>query len=270
MTGFVLAPLLAIHFGSVLAVSLALFGGFYILTALGVEVGFHRLFSHRSFKSKAAGRLILGIFGSMAGEGSLSFWVSIHRDHHRFVDREGDPHSPHPGSIAAIWHAHVGWLFAADQATKPGDFKWDATARLIDRTYLVWFVLGLVLPAIVGMVAGGERGALEGFVWGGLLRVAVCHQFTWCLNSLAHLVGTRPYRTHDDSRNVWFLALPTVGGAWHNNHHAMPGCATNDHRWWQIDPSAWVIRGGNRLGLFSDLNRPQDRSKLLPLPSILR
>jgi stearoyl-CoA desaturase (delta-9 desaturase) len=161
--------------------------------------------------------------------------------------------------LAALWRAHVGWLFIArpmDLRRAVPDLLRDATSLRIQQSYLMWFGLGLILPAAIGGLFGGMRGAVEGFLWGGLVRVFVNHHATWSINSLCHAVGSRPHMTNDDSRNLWPLALPTLGGAWHNNHHAFPASATNDFRPWQIDPGAWLIRLAARLRLVWDVRRP--------------
>ncbi len=257
LLGTVAALALAVAWGGVSTSAVWLTFALYVLTALGIEVGYHRLFTHRAFKCAPATRFGLGVLAAMAGEGPVFFWVATHREHHRFCDKDGDPHSPHPAGFAAFWHAHIGWLIQAGDKAAPKDLIADPTSRLLDRTYLVWFSMGLVLPAVIGSVFDGSRGALEGFLWGGLVRMFLCHQFSWSLNSLAHLIGARPYTTTDGSRNVWFLALPTLGAAWHNNHHAFPTSASNDHEWWQLDLSAWIIRAAERAGLVWDVRKPK-------------
>jgi stearoyl-CoA desaturase (delta-9 desaturase) len=224
--------------------SLILFAIFYPLSMIGVEAGLHRYFSHRAFKCGRALRIMLGIMGSLAGQGPVLFWAATHRRHHRFSDTHDDPHAPLEPGLSGLWHAHVGWLFD-EHASEPGreapDLARDGATVLVHRLYPLWFLLGLLIPAAIGLIAGGAHGALEGFLWGGLVRVFAVHHMTWSVNSLCHLVGTRPYGSRDRSRNIAALALPTMGGAWHNNHHAYPTAATTAHRWWQVDPSGWFI-----------------------------
>jgi stearoyl-CoA desaturase (delta-9 desaturase) len=199
----------------------------------------------------------------MAGEGPVLFWAATHRRHHSHSDTDQDPHGPNQPGFAGFWRAHVGWLFEPqpqDTGRYVPDLIRDRTTSLANRFYLLWFALGLALPAAIGFAFDGGRGALEGLLWGGMVRIFVAHQATWSINSMCHLFGARPYETHDDSRNFWPLALPTLGGAWHNNHHAFPRSAFNDFTWWQVDPSAWLIRLAAALGLVWDVRRPQART----------
>lgn len=254
--GVVATAILAVHWGSVLPASLWLFATFYLASAIGAEVGFHRYFSHRAFKCGPTVRLVLGIFGSIAGQGPVLYWAAIHREHHRFADTEQDPHAPLPRGLSGFLRAHVGWLFASrppDIGRALPDLLRDRVTLFVQRHYMLWFVGGLLLPAAIGGLLAGARGALEGFLWGGLVRVFVNHHVTWSVNSVCHLAGARPNATRDRSGNVWLLALPTLGGAWHNNHHAYPASATNDFHWWQLDPGAWLIRGGAACGLVWDV-----------------
>ncbi len=237
----------------------ALFFGFYLASAVGVEVGFHRYFSHRAFKCGPALRTVLGAFGSMAGQGPVLYWAATHRLHHRHTDTAQDPHAPLKGGLTGWWRSHMGWLFSAeplDVARIAPDLVRDPTTVRIQAHYLGYFTLGLAAPAALGFVAGGALGAYEGFLWGGLVRIFANHHVTWSVNSLCHLVGARPFATNDNSRNLWILALPTMGGAWHNNHHAFPASACNDFKPWQIDPGAWLIKAAERLGLVWDVRRP--------------
>ncbi len=242
------------------AVAVALFVAFYLVTMAGVEVGLHRYFSHRAFKCGKPVRLALGIAGSMAGQGPVMFWAATHRMHHRHADTEKDPHTPLAGEgglATRIWRSHVGWLFEEhryEAGREAPDLVRDQSTMLAHRLYLTWFGLGLAIPALIGLAASGTAyGALEGLLWGGLLRVFVVHHLTWSVNSLCHLVGTRPWRSRDGSRNIGLLALPTLGGAWHNNHHAFPASATTALAWWQLDPSGWIIRGAEAIGLVWDV-----------------
>ncbi len=239
----------------------AIFAIVYVLTGLGVTVGFHRLLTHRSFATGRAIRAVLAALGSAAIEGPVISWVADHRKHHACSDREGDPHSPHVdhgdgwrGVLRGLFHAHVGWLFihtqrGSKQRFAP-DLLSDPVVRAIDRTFIVWAAAGLALPFGLGVALGGSIAAgLTGLVWGGAVRVLVLHHVTYSINSLCHMFGRQRFDTRDQSRNLALLALPTFGEAWHNNHHAFPTSAAHGLRRWELDPSALLIRALERLGL---------------------
>jgi stearoyl-CoA desaturase (delta-9 desaturase) len=244
-----------------------IFAVFYVLTGLGVTVGFHRLFTHRSFKTRPAVRGALAVLGSVAIEGPVISWVADHRKHHAFSDRPGDPHSPHldhggglRGELRGFVHAHVGWLFVHDQrgsrARYAPDLLKDSVVSFVDRTFVLWAVGGLVLPFIIGFAIGGTLAAgLTALLWGGLVRLFVLHHLTYSINSICHVFGRRRFATPDESRNVFWLALPTFGEAWHNNHHAFPTSAQHGMRRWELDPSALVIRALEATGLAWDVVR---------------
>jgi stearoyl-CoA desaturase (delta-9 desaturase) len=246
---------------------IALFVAFYIPTALGITVGFHRHLTHRAFKTRPWLRGLLAICGSAAIEGPVVSWVADHRKHHAFSDEEGDPHSPHvghggglKGALRGLFHAHLGWLFIHTQRGSKErfapDLLEDPVIGFVDRTFLLWAVLGLALPMALGYLLGGTLvAALTALLWGGLVRVFVLHHFTYSINSLCHVFGRRPYDTGDESRNLALLALPTMGEAWHNNHHAFPTSAVHGLGRWQLDPSALVIGGLERTGLIWDVVR---------------
>ena len=236
----------------------------YALCGAGVTVGFHRLFTHRSFKTGPTVRFLLAAFGSAAVEGPLIEWVSNHRRHHQFSDEDGDPHSPHDhgpglrGALSGLAHAHLGWILRGDAASQPEryakDLLADPVASFVDRTFLVWVLAGLALAfglgvALTGTVAGG----LTALLWGGAVRIFFLHHATFSINSLCHYFGRQPFRTGDESRNLAWLALPTMGEAWHNNHHAFPSSARHGLRPLQLDPSWWLIRGLASVGLAWDL-----------------
>jgi len=244
---------------------LVIFGTLYLVTGFGVTVGFHRLLAHRSF---ATSRFLRGAFaalGSAAIEGPVIAWVADHRKHHSRSDRLGDPHSPHVGQgpgwrgvLRGLFHAHLGWLFihterASKQRFAP-DLLSDRVVRFIDRTFLLWAIIGLAVPFGLGVAIGDSVTAgLTGLLWGGAVRVFVLHHVTYSINSLCHMFGRRPFATRDESRNLAVLALPTLGEAWHNNHHAFPTSAAHGFGRWQADPSAIVIRALARLGLAWDV-----------------
>ncbi|HEX4035556.1 MAG TPA: acyl-CoA desaturase [Solirubrobacteraceae bacterium] len=237
----------------------------YSLTGMGVTVGFHRLFTHRSFKTRRVVRALLAVLGSAAAEGPLIEWVSNHRMHHRFSDRPGDPHSPHVdrgsgwrGAFRGLVHAHVGWLFHAKDLASPQRYAPDLVAdrmtRWIDRTFVVWVLAGLAAPFGLGVALSGTIvGGLTGLLWGGAVRILLLHHATFSVNSLCHFFGRRSYDTGDHSRNLAWLALPTFGEAWHNNHHAFPTSAHHGLTHRQLDPSGWVISGLERVGLAWDV-----------------
>ncbi len=237
----------------------------YLLTGVGVTVGFHRLLTHRSFKTSPAMRALLAALGSAAVEGPVIEWVANHRKHHQFSDQPGDPHSPHVNhtggwrsALGGLFHAHMGWLFngeeMADEERYAKDLLADPVIRFIDRTFLLWVLAGLAFPFGLGVVLTGTIvGGLTGLLWGGAVRMFFLHHSTFSINSLCHFFGRRSFATSDESRNLLWLALPTLGEAWHNNHHAFPTSARHGLRWWQLDPSAWLIAGLERLGLVWDV-----------------
>jgi stearoyl-CoA desaturase (delta-9 desaturase) len=229
------------------------------LTGFGVTIGFHRLFTHRSFATSRPVEYLLLILGCMAGQSSPLTWIATHRRHHQFSDRDGDPHSPHIASgrrlglLRGFWHAHLGWI-PTRRPDYPASLVKDLTGRpdlvWIDRTWLAWYLTGLDIPALVGYAVGGTiYDALVGFLWGGLLRHFLTLQATFCVNSVTHLVGSRPYPTADRSRNNFLIGVLAFGEGWHNNHHAFPWSARHGLRWWQVDYSWWLIRGLERCGL---------------------
>jgi stearoyl-CoA desaturase (delta-9 desaturase) len=232
-------------------VDLGLLVGMYLLTTLGIMVGYHRLFTHKSFRAVRPVQIVLGILGSMAFQGPLISWVGMHRMHHQHSDGAGDPHSPHAPRrrfwrrLRGFWHAHIGWAFSpmpANAARYAGDLLRDRTIRTVSALFPLWAVLGLLAPAAVGFAVNGWYGAITGFVWGGLVRALICHHATWSVNSVCHLWGSRPYESGDHSRNNAVVGVLALGEGWHNNHHAFPSSARHGLHWWQIDISYYVIR----------------------------
>jgi stearoyl-CoA desaturase (delta-9 desaturase) len=260
---------------------LVVFAVTYLLTGLGITVGFHRLLTHRSFKTSPAMRALLAALGSAAVEGPVIEWVSNHRKHHRFSDQPGDPHSPHVdhargwrGALAGLFHAHVGWILGgeemADEQRYAKDLLADPVVRFIDRTFVLWVLAGLAFPFGLGVALTGTIvGGLTGLLWGGAVRMFFLHHSTFSINSLCHFFGRQSFATDDESRNLLWLALPTLGEAWHNNHHAFPTSARHGLRWWQLDPSAWVIAVLARVGLVWDVVQvapERQLAKIAPLP----
>ncbi|MEV7613983.1 fatty acid desaturase [Streptomyces sp. NPDC089799] len=242
---------------------LGLMVSMYFLTCHGITVGFHRYFTHGSFKAKRPLRIALAVAGSMAVEGPLVRWVADHRKHHRFSDAEGDPHSPWrfgesvPALLKGLWWAHIGWLFdeeQTDQRKYAPDLIKDPVIRRISRDFVFWTVLSLALPPLVGgLVTMSWWGAFTAFFWGSLVRVALLHHVTWSINSICHAVGKRPFRSRDRSGNVWWLAVLSCGEAWHNLHHADPTSARHGVLRGQVDSSARLIRWFEVLGWASDV-----------------
>jgi stearoyl-CoA desaturase (delta-9 desaturase) len=246
---------------------LIIFAIVYVLTGLGVTVGFHRHLTHRSFATGRVVRGILAALGSAAIEGPVISWVADHRKHHAYSDEQGDPHSPHVGhggglrgTLRGLLHAHVAWLFVhtergSKQRFAP-DLLGDPVIRFVDRTFFLWAILGLAIPFGLGVALGGTVGAgLTALLWGGGVRVFLLHHVTYSVNSLCHVFGRQPFSTKDESRNLSWLALPTLGEAWHNNHHAFPTSAEHGLRRRQVDPSALVIGALERLGLIWNVVR---------------
>jgi stearoyl-CoA desaturase (delta-9 desaturase) len=246
---------------------LAVFAILYMVTGLGVTVGFHRLFTHRSFATKRWLRGAFAAAGSMAIEGPVISWVADHRKHHAFADQPGDPHSPHVdhgvgwrGALRGLLHAHMGWLFIHTQrgARKryAPDLLADPVVSWVDSTFVFWAVGGVASAFGLGWLIGGTVTAgLTGLLWGGAVRLLVLHHVTFSINSLCHFFGRRRFDTGDESRNLAWLSFLSFGEAWHNNHHAFPTSAAHGMRWWELDPSSMVIRGLERVGLAWDVVR---------------
>jgi stearoyl-CoA desaturase (delta-9 desaturase) len=242
--------------------------GLYAMTGLGITIGYHRLFTHRSFQCGPVLRLLIGIAGSMAAEGPLLKWVATHRRHHQHSDDESDPHSPHQhghgirGLIAGAWHAHIGWIFAPDPPDLNRyvvDLQADPIVRFVDRFFILWMLLGLLIPAVLGgLISGSWTGAWLGLLWGGLVRICLLHHVSWSINSVCHLWGSRPFRSHDHSRNNILFGILGLGEGWHNNHHAFPTSARHGLRWWQFDMSYVLIRAMAMVKLVWNVRRPSE------------
>lgn len=263
---FVILPFLGLLAAVVLSwgwgftwVELVLLVVMYLLTALGITVGYHRLFTHRSFETNRVVQVILSILGSMALQGPLLRWVALHRRHHQYSDQHGDPHSPHLYGhsildlVRGSWHAHLGWMFAPDPPDLlryVTDLRQDRLLRLMSALFPVYVAAGLLIPAVLGgVLTGSWMGALLGLMWGGIARVFLVHHVTWSINSVCHIWGGRPFQVADESRNNVVFGILALGEGWHNNHHAFQNSARHGLLWWQIDVSYWVIRTLALLGL---------------------
>jgi stearoyl-CoA desaturase (delta-9 desaturase) len=248
---------------------LAILAVMYVASAGGVTVGFHRLLTHRSFQTRPWLRYTLAVLGSLSLQGPVIDWVADHRKHHAFTDEEGDPHSPHAGTgaglrgmLGGLWHAHVGWLFrthgqASFRRFAP-DLLEDPTMRSINRSFPLLALVSLLVPFLAGLALSGGSlvaGGLSALLWGGLVRIFLVHHVTWSINSICHFFGRRRFETDDHSTNVFWLALPSLGEAWHHNHHAFPRSAVHGLRWYELDPSGWLILGLERVGLAWDVVR---------------
>jgi len=233
----------------------------YLLTAIGITVGFHRLLTHRSFQTSKPLEYTFAVLGSMAVQGPVISWVADHRKHHAHTDAEGDPHSPHVGHgegmrgvLAGLWHAHSGWLMStqgrADWRRYAPDLYEDPGMRTIARNFVPLVFASLAIPALAGYaVTGTVAGAATALLWGGLVRIFFVHHVTWSVNSVCHFFGNRRFDTDDRSTNVFWLAIPSLGESWHHNHHAFPRSAVHGLRRHEVDISALFIGAMERVGL---------------------
>lgn len=239
---------------------------FYVIVAHGVTIGFHRLFTHKSFEARRPLKIALALLGSMSLQGSLIGWVADHRRHHMFTERDGDPHSPSRppaqplGRVRGFVHAHVGWLFerasTARQKFAP-DLLADRDIVIIDRLFVPCSIITFALPFGLGYaITGRFTGGLALLLWAGVLRVGLLHHVSWTTNSLCHMFGRRPFETEDASRNLAPLAILSMGEAWHNAHHAFPALARHGVDRHQLDTSAMIIRMFERLGWVSRVRWP--------------
>jgi len=238
----------------------------YLISGLGITVGFHRFFTHGAFRANRPLTVALAVAGSLAVEGPVLRWVSDHRRHHAFSDRAGDPHSPWrygetvPALLKGLWYAHMGWLFDPEN-TNPRryapDLLRDRGVMLVSRGFAGLVLVSLGLPALIGFaITGTWQGAATAFFWGSLVRIGLLHHVTWSINSICHALGNRPFRSRDRSGNVWWLALLSFGESWHNLHHADPTCARHGVLRGQIDSSARVIWCFEKLGWATHVRWP--------------
>ncbi|HEY4023326.1 MAG TPA: acyl-CoA desaturase [Pseudonocardiaceae bacterium] len=271
--GFVMIPMLALIAAIPFAwgwgltwLDVALGVGFFYLTLLGVTVGYHRHFTHGSFKAKRWLRIALAVVGGMGIQGPVIIWVADHRRHHAFSDRDGDPHSPwlfgtSPVAIAkGFWHAHMGWVFDRDYTNKQRfapDLLADKDIVRVSKLFWLTTIVSLFLPGIIGGLATWSWwGAFTAFFWAGLVRIAVLHHVTWSTNSICHMLGERPFNSRDKAANFWPLAILSGGESWHNLHHADPTCARHGVQRGQIDISARVIWIFEKFGWASNVRWP--------------
>jgi stearoyl-CoA desaturase (Delta-9 desaturase) len=249
-------------------VDAGLFLGLYVVCAFGTTIGFHRYFTHKGFEARAPVKALLAILGCMTMQGPVTQWVTDHRKHHALSDQPGDPHSPHVGHGEGAWgalrgfvHAHVGWMFSnlgMEQGREYGrDLYEDRLVRAIDRMYLLWVVLTLGIPFAIAYAVGGTwEAGVEGLVWGGLIRIAAYQHATFSVNSICHMFGRQEYRSRDEARNNWLVAVLVFGEGWHNNHHAFPVSARHGLTRRQVDVSWLVIRALERLRLVWNVKVP--------------
>ena len=243
-----------------------LFGAMYAVHMGGVTMGLHRLLAHRAFETSRPLKALLVIMGSMAGQGPALYWISTHRAHHAYSDTEGDPHTPQRhgpglrGRIKGLWYAHMPWMLsrrvaAASHFTR--DLLRDRQLMWLNETYFIWLALGFAIPAAIGgLMHGSLAGAWSGFIFGGLLRMFVANQAAWCVGSVCHMFGGRPFRTHDSSGNNWWVAILTFGEGLQNNHHAFPSSYRHAVRWYEPDLSGWGIAAMSKLKLVWNLKHP--------------
>jgi stearoyl-CoA desaturase (Delta-9 desaturase) len=241
---------------------------FYYFTGLGISIGFHRYFTHRSFKAKQGLRIVLAIAGSMALEGPVLGWVADHRRHHKYSDREGDPHSPWRfgndwrALVKGLAFAHMGWMFDGNHTSREKfcpDLLADRKIARISRYFPLFVTISLLAPALIGgLWAWSWQGALSAFFWATLVRVAFLHHVTWSINSICHTFGKEEFEVRDKSRNVNWLAILSFGESWHNLHHADPTCARHGALRGQIDIAARLIWFFEKAGWVYDVRWPEE------------
>lgn len=257
---FVVGPLVGVVLAMIAAwgwgmspLDLGLLLGLYFFTGLGITVGFHRHFTHKSFDAPRPVRWVLAVAGSMAVQGSVISWVADHRRHHAYSDDVGDPHSPHlstktgaAGVLEGLWHAHIGWFTKPERTERSvwaPDLLDNETIARVDRAFPLLVLVSFFAPALIGgLLTMSLWGAVTAFLWGSLVRIALLHHVTWSINSICHFYGTRPFKSHDESRNNPVMGLLAFGEGWHNAHHAFPASARHGLRWWEFDISWVVIR----------------------------
>lgn len=250
---------------------LGLLVGMYLITGFGITIGYHRLFTHRSFTTPRWMSAVLAVMGSMAVEGSVIHWVAVHRKHHQHSDEHEDPHSPHAfgggiwSMIRGMWHAHIGWSLGKrkneDLTKYVYDLRKDRVLVWTSRLFPVWVLVGFIIPAALGgLFTMSWMGVLLGFLWGGLVRVLLVHHATWSINSVCHIWGSTPYKSNDESKNNVVFGILALGEGWHNNHHAFPRSARHGLAWWQFDLSYLIIKAMSWVGLAKKINVPDQET----------
>jgi stearoyl-CoA desaturase (delta-9 desaturase) len=243
-----------------------IFTVFYMISGMGITVGFHRYFTHKSFKPNRGLKIALAIAGSLAIQGPVIRWVADHRKHHKFSDRDGDPHSPWrygtdvKSLTKGLLYAHMVWMFNPEQTPKrqyAPDLMKDKDLVRIDKAFPLILAFSLLAPAIIGgLWTMSWQGALTAFFWGSLVRISLLHHVTWSINSICHTFGARPFKSRDKSGNVWWLAVLSHGESWHNLHHADPTCARHGVLPGQVDTSARMIWLFEKFGWARDVRWP--------------
>jgi len=243
----------------------AVFSFMYLISGLGVTVGFHRMLTHRAFQTHKATRYLFAYMGMLSVQGPVIDWVADHRKHHAHTDVEGDPHSPHVGhgdgvlgSLKGLWHAHTAWLWRTHGQARARkyakDLVEDRGMRILNRKFPMIVVATLAIPTILGgLLTMSWHGAITGLIWGGFVRIFLQHHVTWSVNSVCHFFGKRRFDIEDHSTNVFWLAIPSFGESWHHNHHAFPRSAAHGLKWYEIDPSQMLIGLMKRVGLAWDV-----------------
>jgi len=253
-------PLYIWHYG-LDAFQIGLFSFFTIATGISITLGYHRLFSHLTFKAKWPVKMFTLLFGAAAFEGSAIAWSADHRRHHKFVDHEEDPYDISRG----LFHAHIGWLLFRTGPDTPltwvRDLKKDRLAWWQHEYYVpIAITVAFVLPAVIGWLYGGPVAALGAFLIAGIARVVVVHHMTFCINSLCHWIGDRPYSTDCTARDSFLMAVFTFGEGYHNYHHEFQYDYRNGVRPWQFDPTKWTIWFLSKIGLVSSLRKvPEEK-----------
>ncbi|MFC5476072.1 acyl-CoA desaturase [Paraherbaspirillum soli] len=267
--GFLLA-LQRVIAGTFSTTDVVLFAVMYFLHMGGITMGFHRYLAHKTFNTSRFFEGLLLICGSMAAQGPIMFWVTTHRRHHTYSDQPGDPHSPNlygkslGAKIKGLWYAHMPWMLAKD-ISGWNFFAPDILANrklfFYHRSYALWIVLGLVIPAVIGGLVGGSlSAAFNGFLFGGLARIFLANQAAWCVGSVSHMIGSKAFKTDDKSANNWTVAILTMGEGLQNNHHAFPGSYRHGIKWWEPDLSGWILTALGALGVVWDLRFPDEKT----------
>jgi stearoyl-CoA desaturase (delta-9 desaturase) len=239
----------------------------WVITGLGITVGYHRLFTHRAFTAPAWLRAALAFCGALAGQGPVTSWAAIHRRHHELSDDVGDPHSPNlhgesfTGVVRGLLHAHYTWMIEHDYpnvAHYAPDLLKDRAIRWVNRNYYAIAVGGLFATGLIGFFSWNVFAGISAILWGGFIRMAFLGHTIWAINSLLHRFGSKPFGTHDNSHNAGIVSLLTFGESWHNNHHAFPNSAQFGLRHGWTDPGWWLVRSLQAAGVIRDVRRPTD------------